>query len=180
MGPDWLKDRFNLDWNDIRNIVINACERSGWQHADDVCGEVMFRLHRQYRNDPTCFENSQHLLGTARRDARFCLLHTFRKMRRLEFHDPRELPESLARARASEDDIDAREDRERLLALLADCQQTLSLLATASPLIREVFRLHCEGVSGKEIAQKLGTSGSTVARRLHDAFDLLRQTLSEN
>ena len=66
MGPDWLKDRFNLDWNDIRNIVINACERSGWQHADDVCGEVMFRLHRQYRNDPTCFENSQHLLGTAR------------------------------------------------------------------------------------------------------------------
>ena len=100
-------------------------------------------------------------------------------MRRLEFRDPRELPESLTRTRASEDDIATR-DREELLAVLADCQQALSLLATASPLIREVFLLHCEGASGQEIAQKLGTSGSTVSRRLHDAFDLLRQTLNEN
>ena len=100
-------------------------------------------------------------------------------MRRLEFHDPQELAESWTRTRTSEDDIDAREDRERLLALLANCQQTLSLLATANPLIRDVFRLHCEGVSGKEIAQKLGKSESTVSRRLHDAFDLLRQTLNE-
>ena len=86
-------------------------------------------------------------------------------MRRLEFRDPRELPESLTRTRTrtSEDDIATR-DREELLALLADCQQALSLLATASLLIREVFLLHCEGASGQEIAQKLGTSGSTVSR----------------
>jgi RNA polymerase sigma factor (sigma-70 family) len=149
------------------------------QHVDDVCSEVLLHIQLQYLNHPTYFESKQHLLAYAGQGARFCLWHIFREMRRLEFRDPRELPESLTRTRASEDDIATR-DREELLALLADCQQALSLLATASPLIREVFLLHCEGASGQEIAQKLGTSATTVSRRLHDAFDLLRQTLNEN
>ena len=186
MGADWLKDGFDValvkNLPEIKRIVTGICRHYGClQHVDDVCSEVLLHIQLQYLNHPTYFESKQHLLAYAGQGARFCLWHIFREMRRLEFRDPRELPESLTRtrARASEDDIATR-DREELLALLADCQQALSLLATASPLIREVFLLHCEGASGQEIAQKLGTSGSTVSRRLHDAFDLLRQTLNEN
>jgi len=176
MGADWLKDGFNAalvkNLPEIERIVTGICRHYGClQHVDDVCSEVLLNIQLQYLNHPTYFESKQHLLAYAGQGARFCLWHIFREMRRLEFRDPRELPESLTRTRTrtSEDDI-ATHDREELLALLA----------TASPLIREVFLLHCEGASGQEIAQKLGTSGSTVSRRLHDAFDLLRQTLNEN
>lgn len=168
MGPNWLKDKFDLGVDDIRKIASNACKYSGWQHVDDVCSEVLLRLQCRYDNDHACFESQQDLLDDAWQDAKSCLSHTFRKTRRLQFRDPRELPEPSTRA--SEDDIGARENREWLL----------SLLATATPLVREVFRLHCEEMSGKEIARRLGTSESTVSRRLHDAFDLLRQKLSEN
>jgi len=182
MGADWLKDGFDVAWvenlPEIERIVTGVCRRYGCrQHVDDVSGEVSIHIRLQHLNHPTYFESKQRLLDFAGRWARFCLWHIFRKMRRLEFRDPRELPESLTRA--SEDDIATR-DREELLALLSDCQQALSLLATASSVIRDVFLLHCEGASGVEIAQKLGVSKATVSRSKHDALDLLRQTLNEN
>ena len=104
MGADWLKDGFNValvkNLPEIKRIVTGICRHYGClQHVDDVCSEVLLHIQLQYLNHPTYFESKQHLLAYAGQGARFCLWHIFREMRRLEFRDPRELPESLTRRR---------------------------------------------------------------------------------
>ena len=129
MGPDWLKDRFNLDWNDIRNIVINACERSGWQHADDVCGEVcsVSTVSIATTRPVSRTASTSWALPAAMQGFAYCTPSG--KCGDWSFMTPGNCQNPWrGRARMTS----PLHDREQLLALLADCQQTLSLLATAS------------------------------------------------
>ena len=142
----------------------------GWlQHVGDVCSEVM---------PISTFSISPIRLTSKRcRSAYVCthrawfeLMHVLRKPRLVEFRDPQQLPDP-----GYETDI----EEKRLLSLLADCKQAAMLLADADLEIQEVFRLHCEGMSGKDIGQKLGLKAWTVTRRCQAALKRLRRTLSE-
>ena len=169
-ADDWFEDRFGFGVDDIARIVTSVCRRLGWlQHASDIAAEVMARIYLRDLADPEFFKKMP--IGRfVYTEAWFELMHVLRKPRLVEFRDPQQLPDP-----GYETDI----EEKRLLSLLADCKQAAKLLADADLEIQEVFRLHCEGMSGKDIGQKLGLDPWTVTRRCQAALKRLRRTLSE-
>jgi DNA-directed RNA polymerase specialized sigma24 family protein len=161
----------------IRRTVNKVCHSWGFKDVDDVFAEVLLLVHMQNSGDSSRFTREAGVLAFARQHAVYELKHIFRKRRRkrrVEFIDPQELHEP-----AIKDDETTRE-REQLLSLLSDCERVVSLLSMAKPLVREVFRLHCEGMSRQDICHKLNISLSSYGRCLGTAYKILRRKLGDN
>jgi len=168
---DWFQERFNLGVDKISLIVGNVCHRWGCrQHADDVAAEVMLRIYLRDCADPEYFTTTP--IGRfICRDTWFMLMHLLRTTRHVEFRDPQQLPDPAY----APDDL----EEERLLSLLADCDQAVKLLAGADRKVQEVFLLGCKGMKNEDIARKLSMSKATVKRRRQAALKHLKRTLSE-
>jgi RNA polymerase sigma factor (sigma-70 family) len=167
MDEVWRINDFDVPLVEILRVVNRVCRGNGWRYVDDVYAEVLLRVFRKHATDPGYFKEKPGVLGFCFRAARSALLQTLRADKRIEFRDPRDVPEP---PRVDSDDQELKE-------LLADSERAASLLDDAGPRVREAFRLRCKEMSNRDVAYELGTTEGNATKYYKKALQLLKRKL---
>jgi RNA polymerase sigma factor (sigma-70 family) len=173
MSDDWLGElgiRFpHWTVDDFERVVMLACTGLAATDADDIRQDVATSIGRAFRSGIppgiTTAENlDKYIFTAARKRVGQFRLRQAKERTRLAFLDPSGL--------AGETTKPVYDDRPRDSGAAAidltdeQRENVLALLPEGEGRLRDLVRLRLEGLTGQEIARRLGVSDATVSRGL--------------
>jgi RNA polymerase sigma factor (sigma-70 family) len=179
MADNWLirvEQQFGWTMDDFRRLVSHACRGLNLNDLDDAFQEVWLGLDKRFSSfDQPQLESRDALNGYVYKAARNCKQKYLRKQaserKKIASFDPSVVEEASTEELSRKDVLKSLtpEQRERIISFLPDDGRRL----------RDCMRLHLEGLTGIQISEKLGVSGSTVSRRINDCREYIEPRNSE-
>jgi RNA polymerase sigma factor (sigma-70 family) len=162
MGADQPFD-LPVSYDVFIKLLYAACRFYKGVEPEGIAAEVYFKVKDAIEKEPDRYSDPKYLNNFIKYVATNMARYEIRKLkRRAKSFDPADLSNVAANDRDEAIDFPS---TEKLLGALIDAPQR----------VREVFRLHAEGLKGTEIAAKLGVKPCTVSRILGEARELLRE-----